>query len=57
MMEIVVAVLIYEALGVASCFLLKTENALEVMIAVALWPFLLVARVLYVLIVGLTRWR
>lgn len=52
-----IAAVAYAVVGVVSCFVLKTGNALEVMIAVALWPFLLVARVLYVLIVGLTRWR
>lgn len=52
-----IAAIAYAVVGVMSCFALKTGNALEVMIAVALWPFLLVARVLYVLIAGLTRWR
>lgn len=52
-----IAAVAYAVVGVVTCFALKTGNALEVMIAVALWPLLFVARVLYVLIEGLTRWR
>ena len=52
-----IAAVAYAVVGVVSCFALKTGNALEVMIAVALWPFLFVARVLYVLVAGLTSRR
>ena len=53
----VVMAVVYVAVGVLTCWHVKTRGALEVMIAVALWPFLFVARVLYVLVAGLTSRR
>lgn len=52
-----IAAVAYAVVGVVSCFALKTGNALEVMVVIVLWPFLCVARVLYMLVDGLTRWR
>lgn len=52
-----IAAVAYAVVGVVSCFVLKTGNALEVMIAVALWPLLVVARGLCVLVRLLTSRR
>lgn len=47
----------YIAIGLLSCVFCKPDNALQLVILVALWPFLYVASVVYVLVDGLTRWR
>lgn len=53
----VVMAVIYVAVGVLTCWHVKTRGALEVVTVVLFWPFLYVASVVYVLVEGLTRWR
>lgn len=53
----VVAVVVYIAVGVLTCWHVKTRGALEVVAVVLFWPFLYVASVVYVLVEGLTPRR
>lgn len=53
----VVMAVIYVAVGVLTCWHVKTRGALEVVTVVPFWPFLYVASLVYVLIEGLTSRR
>lgn len=53
----VVMAVIYVAVGILTCWHVKTRGALEVVMVVLFWPFLYVASLVYVLVEGLTSRR
>lgn len=51
------AVLWYVAVGVVSCLVCEATDIRSRILLVALWPFLYVGTVIYVVVDGLTKWR